>query len=247
MPSVPKNLREFKEPVLNARNILHETGNMATAIAALKEVMTESSARKALMYETFRYTALIPEGHPLKAEFRAHDAARQRRLYATKKHRGYIIERDGGRCRHCHKEVSGRNATLDHIDPDGPNEPENLQLLCRSCNSRKHRHTNQKANEILSDQQKREANRWKVREPVWTMIENAQTCSELEAAENKYLDLPDDHWWLDIDFFSERAKELPDYVGSVYHWAEQKFKEHQEVLRAADEIYAAEEQEHGTI
>lgn len=247
MPGVPKNLIEFKEPVLNARTILYETSNVATAIVALKEVMNESSARKALMYETFRYTPMIPEGHPLKAEFRAYDAARQRRLYATKKHRGYIIERDGGQCRHCHKEVSGRNATLDHIDPDGPNEPENLQLLCRSCNSRKHRHTNQRATEILADQQQREADRWKVREPVWTMIENAQSCSELEAAENKYRELPNGHLWLDIGFFFERAKELPDYVGSVYHWAEQKSKEHQEFLRVADEIYAAEDQEHGTI
>ena len=246
MPSVPKNLKEFKEPVLNARTILYETDNLAAAITALKEVMTESSARKALLYKTFRYTTMIPEGHPLKAELRAEDAAKQKRLYYTKKHRSYIIERDGGQCRHCHEKVSGRNATLDHIDPDGPSEPENLQLLCRSCNSRKNRHTNQKTKEILAGQQKREGDRWKVQEPVWTMIENAQTCNELEAAQNKYMELPSNYWWLDIDFFSEKAKELPDYVGSVYHWAEQKFNENQEFLRIADEIYTAEEQEHNT-
>ncbi len=39
--------------------------------------------------------------------------------------------------RGCGKDVTGRDATVDHIDPNGSNESSNLALLCRSCNSTK--------------------------------------------------------------------------------------------------------------
>lgn len=48
-----------------------------------------------------------------------------------------LIERDGHQCKTC---SSIQNITIDHITPlskGGSDELENLQLLCRSCNSRK--------------------------------------------------------------------------------------------------------------
>lgn len=48
-----------------------------------------------------------------------------------------ILERDDFRCRHCGVR---RFLTVDHIialDNGGTNDPENLQTLCRNCNSRK--------------------------------------------------------------------------------------------------------------
>ena len=46
--------------------------------------MSKESAYRVLEYKTFRYTPMIPEGHPLKAEFRAEDAEKEKRLYHTK-------------------------------------------------------------------------------------------------------------------------------------------------------------------
>lgn len=48
-----------------------------------------------------------------------------------------IFERDEYRCRHCGGYI---DLSLDHIVPwskGGSDEPDNLQTLCRSCNSRK--------------------------------------------------------------------------------------------------------------
>lgn len=48
-----------------------------------------------------------------------------------------IFERDGFACRRCGKTA---NLSIDHIVPftrGGTDEPENLQVLCRTCNSSK--------------------------------------------------------------------------------------------------------------
>ena len=48
-----------------------------------------------------------------------------------------VFERDGHRCRRC---GSGRRLCADHIEPEskgGPMTLDNLQPLCRSCNSKK--------------------------------------------------------------------------------------------------------------
>lgn len=48
-----------------------------------------------------------------------------------------VITRDGAICRHCGTE---EDLTIDHIQPiskGGTNELKNLQVLCKSCNSRK--------------------------------------------------------------------------------------------------------------
>lgn len=51
--------------------------------------------------------------------------------------RQFVYNRDGRRCLYC---GTGESLSLDHIHPyslGGSDEPENLQTLCRPCNSRK--------------------------------------------------------------------------------------------------------------
>lgn len=51
--------------------------------------------------------------------------------------RARVYDRDGHLCLHC---GATENLTLDHIKPyslGGPDTVQNLQTLCRSCNSRK--------------------------------------------------------------------------------------------------------------
>jgi hypothetical protein len=53
------------------------------------------------------------------------------------KTRAFVMKRDGGMCRLC---SSRDDLTLDHIlaiSNGGTHAPENLRVLCRSCNSRK--------------------------------------------------------------------------------------------------------------
>ena len=53
------------------------------------------------------------------------------------KHYRALVDRDGERCRHC---GATQNLTIDHVVAiinGGGNDLANLQLLCRSCNSRK--------------------------------------------------------------------------------------------------------------
>ena len=97
------------------------------------------SAHRILDYETFKYIDCIPKEHPLWREQRQlEDQAINRRAEA-RKHRPVLMGRSGGKCEWCGKAVAGRNATVDHIDPNAGNEPDNLALLCRPCNARKSR------------------------------------------------------------------------------------------------------------
>ena len=86
-----------------------------------------------------------------------------------------------------------------------------------------------------------EDRQWEIRKPVRELIEKAQTCKELELAQEKYMRLDSWHWWLPIDFFSERAKELADYNGSSYQWAEEAFDRHREFVESVEELYAEHE------
>lgn len=55
-------------------------------------------------------------------------APRKRKLFDA------LVERDGAVCQHCGE---SQDLTLDHVDPDGKTVLENLQILCRPCNSSK--------------------------------------------------------------------------------------------------------------
>ena len=97
------------------------------------------SGHRVLDYETFLYIDCVPKEHPLWREMRTKEDADISRRKEARKHKPALLERSNGKCEWCGKEIQGRNATVDHIDPEGGNEPGNLALLCRSCNSRKSR------------------------------------------------------------------------------------------------------------
>lgn len=134
---------ELVEAVIDARRLQMETGDDIAAIERLltNYPMTIQSATRAINDETFQYPALYPEGHPGLESLRAEGRAKSRRQSELRKIRPAVIERDGGRCQNCEKRVWGRDATLDHKDPEGPATLENVHLLCRGCNTLKGRRT----------------------------------------------------------------------------------------------------------
>lgn len=63
--------------------------------------------------------------------------AKEKRRYIPVEIRRAVMERDGYKCRAC---GATENPSLDHIKPftfNGRHTRANLQVLCRSCNSRK--------------------------------------------------------------------------------------------------------------
>lgn len=132
---------ELVSAVIDARKVQMETEDTAFAIEWLMEDGRTSfsldSARRVLEDETFRYVALYPDGHPGLEAMRAEQRAKSRRQYRLKKLRPQIIDRDDSRCQNCNKRVNGKDATLDHKDPEGPETLENIHLLCRKCNTLK--------------------------------------------------------------------------------------------------------------
>lgn len=134
---------ELVAAVIEARKTQMETEDTSFAIEWLMEhyPMSLKSATRVLEDETFQYAALYPEGHPGLEALRADQRAKSRRSYNMRKLRPQVIDRDDGRCQNCKKRVKSREATLDHKDPEGPETLENLQLLCRACNTLKGKRT----------------------------------------------------------------------------------------------------------
>lgn len=70
--------------------------------------------------------------------------SRKARCYSERLPRNYeraLLDQQSGRCIYCDVRLEGTNIQLDHILPlylGGPNMFENLQLICKPCNSRKH-------------------------------------------------------------------------------------------------------------
>ena len=122
---------ELVDAVLEARKVQMDTEDTGFAIEWLMETsaMSLESATRALEDETFRYAALYPARHPGLEAMQAEHRAKGRRSYSMKKLRPQIIDRDQGRCQGCDKRVIGRDATVDHKDPDGLETLDNLHLL----------------------------------------------------------------------------------------------------------------------
>ena len=97
--------------------------------------MSLMSAEKVLQDQTFRYPSLYPAGHPGLEALLAEQRAKGRRSYQLSKLRPQVIDRDDSRCQSCNKRVTGRDAALDHKDPEGPVSLDNIHLLCRRCNT----------------------------------------------------------------------------------------------------------------
>ena len=123
--------------IIDARKVQMETEDTPFAIEWLMEhyPMSLASAEKALNDETFRYKGLYPDGHPGLDAMLAEQRAKGRRAYQLTKLRPQIIDRDDSRCQGCNKRVAGRDATLDHKDPEGPATLDNVHLLCQRCNT----------------------------------------------------------------------------------------------------------------
>jgi len=74
-----------------------------------------------------------------RARHRNRSAAQHAQLAITSEQRRRVCARDGWRCRHCGR---GDDLTLDHVEPLARSRPrpwvrdDELQTLCRSCNSR---------------------------------------------------------------------------------------------------------------
>lgn len=50
----------------------------------------------------------------------------------------FLVQRDGEFCKNCHVSGTEKELVVEHIDNDNSdNDPNNLQLLCRSCNYKK--------------------------------------------------------------------------------------------------------------
>ena len=146
MPKLPEKLQDQPElvaAVIDARRVQMETEDTGFAMEWLMEhySMTVRSAAKVLNDETFQYPGLYPEGHPGLEALRAEQRVASRRAYGLKKLRVAVIDRDDSRCQGCNERVTGRDATLDHKDPEGPETLENIHLLCQSCNAIKGKKT----------------------------------------------------------------------------------------------------------
>ena len=80
-------------------------------------------------------------------EFNTARLHRRRDLYSDVSLTQQVRARDGDYCRYCSRIVNWQDrrgeagGTYDHVDPDGPNSPENIVVSCRRCNSKKGKRT----------------------------------------------------------------------------------------------------------
>ena len=142
MPKIPKryaNQPELVETVVEARKIQMETNDNQSAIEWLIDHhnMSLRSANRVLDNETFQYTAFYPEGHPGLESLRKARQAQKQRTQAMQEIKPQILAKNRNTCQSCKTKVSGKEAILDHKDPQGPETFDNLHILCRRCHYHK--------------------------------------------------------------------------------------------------------------
>lgn len=138
VPEKFENQPALVAAIIDARRVQMETEDTGFAIEWLMDAQPQlnvESASRALNDQTFRYEALYPTGHPGLDAMKAEQRAKGRRAYQLSRIRAAVIDRDDSRCQFCKRRVSGRDATLDHKDPEGDATMENVHLLCRRCNT----------------------------------------------------------------------------------------------------------------
>ena len=62
-----------------------------------------------------------------------------------------LAMRDGDWCALCHAKPLIDPLEIDHIEPDGPDEPENWRLLCKACNAGRRRNAGEKLRGMLCE------------------------------------------------------------------------------------------------
>ncbi len=104
-------------------------------------------------YQMVDYLALNASAE--KAKARRVSNSRRQALFRDPELRLAVRERDRDLCRYCGVRVrwndrkGSAGGTYDHVDPDGPNEPGNLVVCCRGCNSSKRNRTPEQAGMTL--------------------------------------------------------------------------------------------------
>lgn len=53
--------------------------------------------------------------------------------------KSFVYRATGGKCGYCGTDIPPKGFSVDHIDPDGPDDVDNYMASCRSCNSTKGR------------------------------------------------------------------------------------------------------------
>lgn len=87
---------------------------------------------------TLRYMETLRQKNRAEADRRRREENEKQKNYReARKHKLFLIERDGAKCQRC---GATNNLCVDHIVPlarGGSNELDNLQILCWHCNTSK--------------------------------------------------------------------------------------------------------------
>jgi 5-methylcytosine-specific restriction endonuclease McrA len=133
---------EFYPPQGKLERAHWKVVKLGDAVFSLKNLMPKLAAKLELRLEKARQ-----EYKDIQAEAEAERNSKRKQIERARGElsRHYaatfktVAERDGEFCRRCQ---TTSNLTIDHVKAlfnGGTNDPGNLQLLCRSCNSRKHK------------------------------------------------------------------------------------------------------------
>ena len=93
---------------------------------------------------SYKRVKACPKDHPLRLALNEKAAADQRLRYQAQKHRKEVGDLQDWQCMYCGTDVGKGGSALDHINPinpldasleSGTSERENLQILCKRCNT----------------------------------------------------------------------------------------------------------------
>ena len=93
---------------------------------------------------SYKRAKACPKDHPLRLVLNEKAAADQRLRYQAQKHRKAVGDLQDWKCLYCGTDVAKGGSALDHINPINPliegqeggtSEHENLQILCKRCNT----------------------------------------------------------------------------------------------------------------
>lgn len=105
---------------------------------AIKEEHSDELEWWEIPESSIRYLEADRQRREAEADRRRREENEKQKNYrAARKHKSFLIERDGAKCQRC---GATDNLCVDHIVPlarGGSNELDNLQILCWHCNTSK--------------------------------------------------------------------------------------------------------------